>query len=207
MSEMSWSRLYECRRKALGRLGKIWGLPLKKKYTDVIFEELEAGERVLDVGSYDRRLEARLQEAFPALVFKSMDVDRQRAHDYYSLEGIDEQFTTVFLFEVIEHLTLEEGARLLGRIYQLLEPGGKLLVTTPNIYLPAQFLRSATHVTPFAYDELAGLLLYLDFKVEKLYRIHNDALHRLVLKRYVLRPLFRLMGIDFAPQIMAVARK
>jgi len=207
MSEISWSRLYECRRWALARFGKVWQLPLRKKYTGVIFEELETGERVLDVGSYDRRLEGRLKEAFPELVFKSMDIDRHRPHDYYSLDDIDEQFTSVFLFEVIEHLRLEEAARMLEKIYGLLEPGGKLLVTTPNIYSPAQFLRSATHVTPFAYDELAGLLLYSGFKVDRLYRIHNDALHRLVLKRYLLRPLFKLMGIDFAPQIMAVAKK
>ena len=108
---------------------------------------------------------------------------------------------------MIEHLSLSEGIEVLRKIHELLEPDGKLLMTTPNIYFPAQFWRSATHKTPHAYDELAGLLLYLGFEVAQVYRLHNDPIHRLIAKRYLLLPLFKLLSIDFAPGIMVVAKK
>jgi 2-polyprenyl-3-methyl-5-hydroxy-6-metoxy-1,4-benzoquinol methylase len=34
-------------------------------------------------------------------------------HDFYTLEEIQETFDMIFLFDVIEHLELEEGAQVL----------------------------------------------------------------------------------------------
>ena len=88
----------------------------------------------------------------------------------------------------------------------MLEPGGRLILSTPNTYYPPAYLRDATHRTPLCYDELAGLLAAAGYEVEAIYRIYHDPLHRRLLRQYVFGWLFRLIGIDFARQIVVVAR-
>jgi len=52
--------------------------------------------------------------------------------DIDALDNIHETFDCVTLIEVIEHLTREQVASLMGKISRKLNPGGKLIVTTPN---------------------------------------------------------------------------
>jgi 2-polyprenyl-3-methyl-5-hydroxy-6-metoxy-1,4-benzoquinol methylase len=85
-----------------------------------------------------------------------MDVDRQKFHDFYNLDEINETFDMVFLFEVIEHLSLYEGIEVLRKIYTILNPRGRLILTTPNIFNPGRFLRDVSHRTAYCYDELGG---------------------------------------------------
>ncbi len=44
----------------------------------------------------------------------------------------DNSFDCITLVEVIEHLTYEYSVSLLKEAYRVLEPGGRLMVTTPN---------------------------------------------------------------------------
>jgi SAM-dependent methyltransferase len=136
-----------------------------------------------------------------------MDVDREHPHDYYSLEEIHESFDAIFLFEVIEHLPLEEGVQLLERVYHLLNEGGRLILTTPNIFNPGRFWRDATHKVAYCYDELGGLLLSQGFAIRAMYRTYSDAFHRYLFRVYVMSPLHRYLGIDFAKSILIVAEK
>lgn len=48
------------------------------------------------------------------------------------LARLDEVFDCVTLIEVIEHLSAEEIRILMARVADLLRPGGKLVLTTPN---------------------------------------------------------------------------
>jgi 2-polyprenyl-3-methyl-5-hydroxy-6-metoxy-1,4-benzoquinol methylase len=136
-----------------------------------------------------------------------MDIDREQLHDFYSLEEIQESFDVIFLFEVIEHLNFEEGVQLLKKSYDLLNGEGRLILTTPNIFNPSRFLRDATHKVAYCYDELGGLLLAQGFQIKVMYRTYNDAYHRYLFRLYVMAPLHRYLGIDFAKSILVVAEK
>jgi len=204
---VSWSKLFEYRGKIHERYPDIWDLKILRKRFPLMLKTIRDGEKVLDIGASDRSLEKRLKHHFPKLIYKSVDVDREKFHDFYNLEEIRESFSVVFLFEVIEHLELEEGFQLLKSIYDLLEEGGRLIMTTPNIFNPSRFWRDATHKVAYCYDELAGILLANHFQVNAMYRKYNDAILRYAFRVYIMGPLHRYLGIDFAKSILVVAEK
>ena len=204
---IAWSRLFEYRRRVHLRYPEIWDLKILRKRFPLVVKTIRDGEKVLDIGASNRNLQKRLKRHFPLLIYKSMDIDRSHFHDFYSLEEIQESFDVVFLFEIIEHLDLEEGVRFLKRIYDFLNEGGRLILTTPNVFNPSRFWRDATHKVAYCYDELGGLLLAQGFQVMGMYRIYRDAFHRYVFRLYVMAPLHRYLGIDFAKSILVIAEK
>jgi SAM-dependent methyltransferase len=202
-----WSKLYEYRNRIHQRYPEIWNLKILRKRFPLIIEILREGGKVLDIGASNRDLEVRLQHRYPNLIYKSMDVDREGSHDFYDLEEIQESFDVIFLFEVIEHLELEEGMKVLKRIYELLKEGGRLIITTPNVFNPGRFWRDATHKVAYCYDELGGILLANQFQVKAIYRTYNDAFLHYILRVYLMAPLHRYLGIDFAKSILILAEK
>jgi 2-polyprenyl-3-methyl-5-hydroxy-6-metoxy-1,4-benzoquinol methylase len=139
--------------------------------------------------------------------YKSMDIDRSHRHDYYDIADVHEQFDVITLFEVIEHVSLEEGLAFLKRLRQITKEKGLIIVSTPNIFNPARFMRDATHKTFYGYDELCGLLNMAGFEVRHVFRSFNDAIHRYILKVYIFGFLFRFLSIDYANSIFVVAEK
>jgi len=205
--ETSWSKLFEYREQIHKMYRDIWDMKILRKRFPLMVRMIGDGEKILDIGASNRNLEKRLKRHFPNLIYKSMDIDREQVHDFYSMEEIRETFDVVFLFEVIEHLELEEGVRLLQRSYDLLNEGGRLILTTPNIFNPSRFWRDATHRVAYCYDELGGLLLSRGFSIAAMYRTYNDVFHRYLFRVYVMAPVHRYLGIDFAKSILIVAEK
>jgi SAM-dependent methyltransferase len=136
-----------------------------------------------------------------------MDIDPSYRHDYFSLEEIKETFDMVLLFEVIEHLTLDEGREMVRNIYQLLKAGGRVILTTPNVYTPGRYWKDATHRTAYHYEELGGLLLHQDFEILAIYRVFNGPLFSFLAKVYLFSPVFRFLGIDYTKSILIVAKR
>lgn len=202
-----WSKLFTYRDEIHRLYPEIWGLKILRKRFPLMVENIRDGEKILDIGASNRNLEGRLKRHYPNLIYKSMDVDRDQFHDFYSLEEIRETFDVVFLFEVIEHLELEEGLKVLEKVYDLLNGGGRLILTTPNVFNPSRFWRDATHKVAYCYDELGGLLLSQGFQIKAMYRTYSDAFHRYLFRLYVMAPLHRYLGIDFAKSILVIAEK
>jgi SAM-dependent methyltransferase len=207
MEKISWSKVFQYRDEIHRHYPEVWNLKILRKRFPLILKNIQNGERVLDIGSSNRNLEGRLKKHYPNLIYKSMDIDPEQFHDYYSLEGIEEKFDGIFLFEVIEHLELEEGMKMLNKIYELLDKGGRLILTTPNTFNPGRFWRDATHRVAYCYDELGGILLAQGFEIKEMYRTYSDAFHRYLFRVYVMAPLHRYLGIDFAKSILVVAGK
>jgi 2-polyprenyl-3-methyl-5-hydroxy-6-metoxy-1,4-benzoquinol methylase len=205
--KVSWSELFRHRDKIHERYHDIWKLKILRKRFPLMVENIRDGEKVLDIGASNRNLEERLKRHFPKLVYKSMDIDREQFHDFYSLEEVQEPFDVVLIFEVIEHLDLEEGVQLIRKTYDLLKEGGRLILTTPNVFNPSRFWRDATHKVAYCYDELGGLLLAQGFQIKAMYRTYSDAFHRYLFRLYVMAPLHRYLGIDFAKSILVIAEK
>lgn len=204
---ISWSRLFDHRGQVHEKYPDIWDLKILRKRFPLMLRHIRDGEKVLDIGASNRGLMDRLRRHLPGLIYKSMDIDREQFHDFYSLEEVRERFDVILLFEVIEHLDLEEGIGLLKRSYELLAPGGRLILTTPNIFNPNRFWRDATHRVAYCYDELGGILIAQGFRIKGMYRTYSDAYHRYLFRVYIMAPLHRYLGIDFAKSILAVAEK
>jgi SAM-dependent methyltransferase len=205
--KVSWSKLFAYRDQIHGQYPEIWDLKILRKRFPLMVKNIRDGEKILDIGASNRNLEGRLKRHYPNLIYKSMDVDQEQLHDFYSLGEIRETFDVVLLFEVIEHLELEEGLKILKRIYGLLNEGGRLILTTPNVFNPSRFWRDATHKVAYCYDELGGLLLAQGFQIKAMYRTYSDAFHRYLFRLYVMAPLHRYLGVDFAKSILVIAEK
>lgn len=203
----SWSEQYNFRRAVAARFGRVFDLPLARRVRDVLLDSIGDGMHVLEVGAGERRMGALLAQRRRDVVYRSMDIDTQGEHDYRTLGEIDLAFDCVFALEVVEHLRFDEIAAWLLELCRLLKPGGRLLLSTPNTFYPPAYLRDASHRTPLCYDELGGLVEAAGLRVLRIVRIYHDPVWRKLLRRYVFGWLFRLIGIDFARQIVLVAQR
>jgi len=207
MKKINWSELFQKRNDAKKQFGDLWKLPIAPRYHVILDRELDKQQSLLEVGAGARGLKDKLSKMGHQIRYKSMDIDRTHEHDYYDLDEVDEKFDVICMFEIIEHITPEQAYEMLNKCFACLNPGGKILITTPNIYHPPGFLRDATHITPWCYDELAGMSALVGFKPKAIFRLYKDSLFKAFMRRVVFYPLFRVLNLDFAPQIIVVAEK
>ena len=189
------------------RFGEIWKIPIARRYYDVLRKLGGESVTVLEIGAGDRRLKKKMAGYWGEFDYRSCDIDTRHEHDFSEIDSVTGEFDLICAFEMIEHLTLEEARHLLGKCFALNVPGGQIALTTPNIYYPPDFLRDATHRTPFCYDELGGLLQLCGYETTAIYRLYHDSVIKKFIKRVLMYPIFRVLGIDFAHQIMVVAKK
>lgn len=204
---VDWSKLYQFRRATQKRYASIWTLPLKKRHHQLVTEHLDAIDSILELGAGSRNFYDLISKRKAGIHYKSFDIDRTHAHDFHRLEDIEGEYDAVCMFEVIEHVRPDLALAMLTTAYRHLKPGGLLFVTTPNTFHPPEYLRDATHITPWCYDELGAIVQHAGFELDSLYRLYQDPLLAKLLRRFVLQPLFRLLGLDFAKQIIVVGRK
>lgn len=204
---LKWSQIINYRDQIHKRYPKIWDLKLIKRPSWLLKKLVRPGMRILDVGASDKRMQKRVTDVYPDIAYKSMDVDCSVPHDYYSLTDITEHFNLIILFEVIEHLELEQGIKMLSRLHKLLVKGGTLIISTPNVYHPHEFMQTVTHKTAYSYDELGGIVLSQGFKVTGIYRTYNASLMKYFLRLTFFYPLHRILNVDFAKSIVVLAQK
>lgn len=207
MSEnpIPWSQLYQARREVQKRYKRIWDVPIAKRYNRVLFDYGQDGASVLEIGAGDRGLGKRISETWPNATYKSLDIDRSHQHDFYSVEDITGEYDIICMFEVIEHVRPEQAWKILCKCKEILRPGGQLFATTPNVYYPPNYLRDATHITPWCYDELGAIAYISGFEVRQIYRLYNDSLTGKLMHQVLMYPLHKAIGIDYSKQIMLVA--
>jgi len=207
MSSVDWSQLYKHRKNVASRFGDIWKIPLAKRYSDVLLSENNAPKHLLEVGAGNRSLKNKVIRRWADCQYASFDIDRKQFHDFYQLEEITGTYDVICMFEMIEHVSPQLAKEILSKCFDVLNPGGLVFVTTPNIFYPPGFLRDATHITPWCYDELGGMLEMTGLKVKKIYRLYKESILKTLLRRYLCYPLFRLLRVDFSKQIIIVAEK
>lgn len=204
---IDWQKLYLERKVIADRFGEIWDLPVATRYHRVVASVGRRGTSVLEVGAGDRSFQRKLEGYWGNVSYMSCDIDPTHEHDFSHIDEVKGEYDLVCAFEMIEHLTLSDAQHMVTRIYDLVRPGGKLALTTPNIYYPPAYLRDVTHITPFCYDELGALLQLAGFKVTSIHRLYHDSLVKKFIRRVLFYPVFRVLGIDFARQIIVVAEK
>ena len=207
MSVVHWGEQLKWREKVHQQYPEVWDLGIVKKRLPFILKYLTEGESVLEIGAYDRELGGRIKKYRPHTLYKSLDIDPSYPHDYASLEEVKEEFDMVLLFEVIEHLDWERGREMAARIFDILKPGGRVILTTPNVYTPGQYWKDVSHLTPYHYEELGGLFLSEQFESIDFFRYYNAPFLQYVMKVHLFSPVFRFLGIDFTKSILLMAKK
>jgi SAM-dependent methyltransferase len=95
---------------------------------------LPAGTRVLDAGCGEGIL---VDEFAARLAIEGIDEnyasDRVRAGSVTALPYAEGAFARALCLDVLEHLTFEDQPRALAELYRVLERGGELLVSVPNL--------------------------------------------------------------------------
>lgn len=165
-----------------------------------IFNKEERG-KVLDIGCGDGDYGYNLQKMGFDVIAGDMDVDRFRYKDLIKFQRCnvverlpfdDNSFNFIVLAEVIEHL--KNPYDVVKELKRILKPGGKLILSTPNILNLKSRVRFLTegcweyfrevplehsqnpkeviwnlHVIPWRYHELEYLLHCNDLEVESVY--------------------------------------
>lgn len=173
-----------------------------------LFVEHLAGVRtLLDVGAGNRYWADVLARLDIKLEYRSADTETRHDHDYSDFLSVDDRFDAVLMLELIEHLPLELGLRFIEHAIELLNPGGVLVIGTPNAH-HAHWLWSScfTHVRAWPAQDLWAIC-----KIAGLTRV---AIYRQMLvppRRRVVLPLqlglAKLVGLDPAHTLMLFAHK
>jgi len=204
----SWSRQFRYRKEYERRYRSVFSIPIARRPSEVLLRHLRDGMRVLDLGAGVGKVRERIRSRFPHAEVRSLDVDPETSPDYRAIDEVaDASFDVVVLFEVLEHLDVDAGLAILTGIRRVLVEGGRLVASTPNVFHPSAFFRDATHRTPLAYDELAGLVTSCGFQVIEIRRIHNAPWGAKVLRRAFAAPLHYLLGVDWARSVVVVASR
>lgn len=204
---ISWSNVFRDRDKIHQRYNSIWKVPVLRKRLKLIKSLMKDGARVLDVGAGNSDWGRRLQKIYTDITFKTVDVDPALSPDYGGMHEVEGRYDLIISWEVIEHLTLQEGEDLIKECARALQPGACMVMSTPNIFNPSCYLMDSTHRTPYSYEELGGLCLRAGLEVQEMYRTYNASRIKLFLKRIFLAPIHRLIGMDYTKSIVVVARK
>lgn len=175
------------------------------------FDAIRTSPSLLDVGAGDLRIMRKFQRAGYQGEYHTQDVGTEGAYTYTDLDEIRTRYRAILCLDVIEHLTLREGLSMVQKMISLLEPGGALVIQTPNAaYIPDPRSWDMTHVHVYNAGDLWAYLKCEGLEVD-LYRVALRDEHpgpvvsaRLRITDYVKR---RILGCDYANNIAAVARK
>lgn len=205
--DFSWSRFWKARKEVRKQYKDIYCLPIKKKLFQIVSEEIKDTSSILEVGAGEKILKKKVEETYPSVTYKTMDIDVEGDHDYTKLETIEEKFDVIVMAEVIEHLFFEEGLNIFQDLHYLLKEGGKLIVTTPNIYHPNTWFKDSDHRVALSYEVLGAMAKETEFEIHEIYRTFNDSFFKRFTKMYITKFIFKHLELDFAPSIVLVAKR
>ena len=177
----------------------------------VYFEAVRGAASLLDVGAGDLRVMRKLQRAGYAGDYHTQDIGAEVRHTYEDLADVRRTYGAILCLDVLEHLPLVEGMTLLRRMIGLLDPGGRLVLQTPNAaYIPEPRSWDMTHVHTYNIQDLWAFFRCEGMEAEG-YRVVLGVespsplvAARTAITAYVKR---KILGCDHANNIALVARK
>jgi 2-polyprenyl-3-methyl-5-hydroxy-6-metoxy-1,4-benzoquinol methylase len=176
----------------------------------VIWERVKGVSRILDFGCGDQSLRKKVLAAGYVGRYETYDASREFPTTWDDPDHIEGPFGAVICLEVIEHLPLPDGRALRERLVSWLEPGGWLILSTPNpACVVSPFSRDETHVHLYPLHDLLTWSLSIGLVVEaRRIKLLPD---RLTLKTrtqlVTQRLLCYLLGGDRADGLMILARR
>jgi len=162
---------------------------------------------ILDVGAGDRYWGDVLRRLGISAQYRSADLDTRHEHEFGDFLSIDERVDAVLMLELIEHLPAELGLRFIEHAIELLNPGGMLVIGTPNAHHANWTWRTCfTHVRPWPMQDLWAICTLGGLAPVEVYRqMLVSRRRRAVLPAQ--RLVSKLLGLDVAQGIVVFARK
>jgi len=177
----------------------------------VYFDAVRSAPSLLDVGAGDLRVMRKIQKAGYAGEYHTQDIGAEGVHTYRDVAEVNRRYGAILCLDVLEHLPLIDGLTLLDRLIAILEPGGALVLQTPNAaYIPDPRSWDMTHVHLYNLPDLHAHLTCEGFEVAG-YRVVLDEPAPGLVRRakrgisaYVKE---KILGCDHANNIAVVARR
>ena len=180
---------------------------IERRYFDAVAE----AATLLDVGAGDLRVKQKFERAGFRGRYDTLDVGEEYDHTYRDLKDVDTTYDAIICLDVIEHIPLSEGLGMLERLVELLEPGGVLIVQTPNARCVRHPLAwDMTHLQCYNIQDLWAYLTVMGCAVDG-YRVlfAPERFGPLAATQHVLGAIVttRLLGLDYADNIALIARE
>jgi SAM-dependent methyltransferase len=183
-------------------------LPRKRsRPAELLRTNLEHASTILDVGAGNRSYKDVLASIGIKGSYKSVDTDAMFPHDYTDFMQVRDRFDAILMLELLEHLPLDVGLEFIEHARELLNPGGILVVSTPNPHHPNHVWRiELTHVRPWPAPDLFAALRLSGFKNVEVYRQYIMFSPR---RKFILpieKLLYRILELDHAQGLVGFAR-
>lgn len=202
---LSYHALQTGRKVCSRRWGSFQDLPIvESAYRRCRELYAELGGPVLDVGAgVDKPLQHVLGIAPPE--YASLDDDPDGVFDYRRAEDLPagRAFRLIVANQFFEHLSIEQTFSILARLAAGLAPGGKLLITVPNIAHPNRFW-AVTHVTPWDFMSLCALLELSGLRCVEIARYNKVPGPQTDEERRLAALMARLYRMDWCDSILVV---
>lgn len=177
----------------------------------IYFDAIRGASSLLDVGAGDTRVMEKVQRAGFKGEYHTQDVGAEGRYTYRDLSEVTRTYDAILCLDVLEHLPLADGLRMLKRMISLLTPAGALVIQTPNAaYIPDPRSWDMTHVQTYNIQDLWAFLRCEGMEVEG-YRVvlgpQNPGPIGAVRGAIVAYMKRRVLGCDYANNIAIIARK
>jgi 2-polyprenyl-3-methyl-5-hydroxy-6-metoxy-1,4-benzoquinol methylase len=177
----------------------------------IIFDQIKSKSAILDVGAGDLQMQHKFHQAGFQGMYHTQDIGQEFTYTYATVAEIHQTYGAILCFDVIEHLELNVGLELLHELIARLEPGGILVIQTPNARCVRNPLISdMTHLHCYNILDLWSYLTALGLQANGCRVVLNKQkigfLQKLsgLLSRYIIT---QHLGLDYADNIILFAKK
>jgi SAM-dependent methyltransferase len=176
----------------------------------IIFERTKNVSRILDFGAGDNRVKRKFLQAGFGGSYETLDFADSSDHNYSSLSEVKGKFDAILCLEVIEHMPLNDYVDLMDQFGTLLNPGGFIVIGTPNaLCVVPMWSLDTGHIQQYPMADLAADLVVRGFDVEA-FRVWHGPWPRGIRKRlrlFLMRVLCYLLTVDYAHGIVVIGKK
>ncbi len=196
--------LTECYKK----FGGIFEQPIIQDHNEEAISYYSRGN-ILDIGAGKEQpfvsfAKAKLKDG----KYYTLDNDPHGKFDFQSFDEIPKnlKFNLIVANQLFEHLDVEEAMEFIVNIENVLEKGGIICATVPNIAHPNRQISNITHKTAWGYNSFYMLFRYTHLEVLK-YARYSKRYPKGLIEKFLAKQMQNIYRIDWADSLMVIAKK
>ena len=175
-----------------------------------IWQRVKDVDRILDYGAGDQALRQKFLAAGYRGSYETFDVSPEFETTWRDPEAIRGPFGAVLCLEVIEHMSLSEGLALRDRLLSFVQPGGWLVLSTPNpACIISPFSRDETHLQLYPLHDLItwALAAGLDVEARRVKLLPDRVTLKTRVQMAAQRVICYLTGADRADGLIVISSR